>query len=148
MDALQAIQDRRDHDAAMVGIAEARRRLEERRAQDARDLAMIVLGMCLTTDRKEVLAKLPDGVGIMEVDLVMEDIRDNKREKACEFFARRGVNVAAQGSVFSSLLSSLSEKLSERRVSNAINLLRITPRGDSAALSEALEAVKEAIQVK
>jgi hypothetical protein len=78
----------------------------------------------------------------------LEDIRANKREKAVDFFARRGVKVAAQGSVFESLLKSLVEKLSERRVSNAINLLRITPRGDSEALSEALEAVKEAIQVK
>jgi hypothetical protein len=145
MNALQEIQDRRDHDAAMVGIAEARRRLEERRAQDARDLAMIVLGMCLTGQRKDVLGKLPDGVGLMEVDLVLEDIRENKRERAVEFFQRRGIKVAAQGSVFESLLNSLSERLSERRVSNAINLLRITPRGDSEALGEALEAVKEAI---
>ena len=148
MNALQEAQTRRDNDQAMAGIAEARKRLEERRAQDARDLAMIVLGMCLSSDRKDVLGKLPDGVGQMEVDLVVEDIRANKREKAVDFFARRGVKVAAQGSVFESLLKSLVEKLSERRVSNAINLLRITPRDDSEALSEALEAVKEAIQVK
>jgi CRISPR/Cas system-associated endoribonuclease Cas2 len=81
----------------------------------------------------------------MEVDLVLEDIRENKRERAVEFFQRRGIKVAAQGSVFESLLNSLSERLSETRVSNAINLLRITPRGDSEALGEALEAVKEAI---
>jgi hypothetical protein len=43
------------------------------------------------------------------------------------------------------VLKSLSERLNERRVKNAVQLLKVTPRDDLDALNEAIEAVKEAI---
>ena len=145
MNALQDIQRQRDNDSAMIGIAEARRRLEEKQRQNDRDLALVILGMCLTADRAKVLEAVSDGTGEMEVDLVLEDIRENRRERAVSFFERRGVKVDAQGSVFLSLIKSLWERFSARRVSNAIQSLRITPRGDVAALEEALSVVRKAI---
>ena len=145
MNALTDIQRRNESDAAMVGIAEARKRLEEKQRQNDRDLALVILGMCLTADRAKVLEAVSDGTGEMEVDLVLEDIRENRRERAVSFFERRGVKVDAQGSVFLSLIKSLWERFSARRVSNAIQSLRITPRGDVAALEEALSVVRKAI---
>lgn len=145
MNALEDIQRQRDNDAAMVGIAEARRRLDEKQRQHDRDIAMVVLGMCLTGERKAVLAALQDGVANLEVDLVLEAIRDNSRKEAVEFFQRRGVKVDAQGSVFASLLKSLQERFSAKRVSNAIRVLNLTPRGDLEALAEAVEDVRKAI---
>ncbi len=145
MNALEDIQRQRDNEAAMVGIAEARRRLEEKQRQHDRDIAMVVLGMCLTGERKAVLAALQDGVSNLEVDLVLEAIRDNSRKEAVEFFARRGVKVDAQGSVFHSLLKSLQERFSDKRVSNAIRVLNLTPRGDVEAMAAALEDVRKAI---
>lgn len=146
MNALTDIQRDRDNDAAMVGIAEARRRLEEKQRQHDRDIAMVVLGMCLTGERKTVLGALQDGVSNLEVDLVLEAIRDNSRKEAVEFFARRGVKVDAQGSVFHSLLKSLQERFSDKRVSNAIRVLNLTPRGDVEAMAAALEDVRKAIE--
>lgn len=145
MNALTDIQRERDNDAAMIGIAEARRRLEEKQRQHDRDIAMVVLGMCLTGERKTVLGALQDGVSNLEVDLVLEAIRDNSRKEAVEFFARRGVKVDAQGSVFHSLLKSLQERFSDKRVSNAIRVLNLTPRGDVEAMAAALEDVRKAI---
>ena len=145
MNALTDIQRERDNDAAMIGIAEARRRLEEKQRQHDRDIAMVVLGMCLTGERGKVLAALQDGVSNLEVDLVLEAIRDNSRKEAVEFFARRGVKVDAQGSVFHSLLKSLQERFSDKRVSNAIRVLNLTPRGDVEAMAAALEDVRKAI---
>lgn len=145
MNALTDIQRDRDNDAAMIGIAEARRRLEEKQRQHDRDIAMVVLGMCLTGERGKVLAALQDGVSNLEVDLVLEAIRDNSRKEAVEFFARRGVKVDAQGSVFHSLLKSLQERFSDKRVSNAIRVLNLTPRGDVEAMEAALEDVRKAI---
>lgn len=145
MNALTELQRQRDNDAAMVGIAEARRRLDEKRRQLDRDLSLVILGMCLTADRAKVLEAVSDGTGEIEVDLVLEDIRENRRERAVAFFARRGVKVDAQGSVFLSLIKSLRERFTSRRVSNAITALRITPRDDLEALAEALEDVRKAI---
>lgn len=145
MNALTDIQRERDNDAAMIGIAEARRRLEEKQRQHDRDIAMVILGMCLTGERKTVLGALQDGVSNLEVDLVLEAIRDNSRKEAVEFFARRGVKVDAQGSVFHSLLKSLQERFSDKRVSNAIRVLNLTPRGDLEAMSAALDDVRKAI---
>lgn len=145
MNALLEIQRNHANDEAMIGIAEARRRLEEKQRQNDRDIAMVVLGMCLTGERKTVLGALQDGVSNLEVDLVLEAIRDNSRKEAVEFFARRGVKVDAQGSVFHSLLKSLQERFSDKRVSNAIRVLNLTPKGDTEALSAALEDVRKAI---
>ena len=145
MNALADIQRQRETDAVMSEMAEARRILKERQAQYDRDIAMVVLGMCLTIQRKDVFTALPDGIGNLEVDLVLEGIRENSRKEAVEFFSRRGVKVDAQGSVFHSLLKSLQERFSDKRVSNAIRALNLTPRGDLEALSEAVEDVRKAI---
>lgn len=145
MNTLADIQRQRETDAVMSEMAEARRKLKERQAQYDRDIAMVVLGMCLTGERKTVLGALQDGVANLEVDLVLEDIRENRRQGAVEFFARRGVKVDAQGSVFQSLLNSLVERFSAKRVSNAIRELNLTPRGDLEALAEAVEGVRKAI---
>lgn len=145
MNALLEIQRQRDNDEAMIGIAEARRRLEEAQRQNDRDLAMIVLGMCLTSAREKVLEAVSDGTGEMEVDLALEAIREMRKSPVIEFFARRGLKIEPEPSVFQNLLKGLRERFTNRRVSNALRVLGITPKGDAEALSEALEDVRKAI---
>lgn len=145
MNAIQTVERGLDYDNAMSEIAQARRRLDEARRQHDRDIAMVVLGICLTEDRKAVFGALQDGVSNLEVDLVLEAIRDNSRKEAVQFFARRGVKVDAQGRVLHSLLKSLQERFSDKRVSNAIRVLNLTPRGDLEAMAAALEDVRKAI---
>lgn len=145
MNALLEIQRNHANDEAMVGIAEARRRLEEKQRQNDRDLAMIILGMCLTEARKKVLEAVSDGTGEMEVDLTLEAIRELRKSPVIEFFARRGVKIEPEPSVFQNLLKSLVSRFAGRKVSNAMRVLNLTQKGDAEALSAALEDVRKAI---
>lgn len=145
MNALLEIQRNHANDEAMIGIAEARRRLEEKQRQNDRDIAMIILGMCLTGAREKVLEAVSDGTGDMEVDLTLEAIRELRKSPVIEFFARRGVKIEPEPSVFQNLLKSLVSRFAGRRVSNAMRVLNLTPKGDAEALSAALEDVRKAI---